>query len=209
MTITDFANTGLVWRSAAPKLAGAEPYDCSFAQNGQSEFISATCTSEAKSEVAQDANVFAATLQGQLEAQRQKVIARLRSEYTKQIAELRAQGVPASNFPAQPVYPSYQELSIINDASTPSSAYAPRPLRTMAIALVLALIVNGTLAFLLEHVQNRARSTRELEEAVGAPVLATIPTIGRRAGSRRAKPTSGPHRTTATWESRVDAREHS
>jgi capsular polysaccharide biosynthesis protein len=59
----------------------------------------------------------------------------------------------------------------------------------VTIALVLGLIFSGGLALLLELLRDRLPETDELEEAVGHPVLATIPTLRLRGG---AQPSGGP-----------------
>ena len=187
VTIAALGNTAQAARRAAAALGAVRGLErCSFSQSGQSEFLHATCAGGARSEVARAANAYAIALQGLLEAQRSARILELTRLYQEQIRSLRAQGVPATNFPIQPVYPSYREVEIIDPARTPSSAYAPRPVRTLAIALVLGLLVNTGLAFLLENVQNRARSPEELQRALDLPVLATIPQLGRGVGVDRA-----------------------
>ncbi len=187
VTIASLGNTARVARRAAKALGAVDGLKgCSFSQAGQSEFLRATCTGGARGQVAREANAYAIALQGLLETQRNSRIAELTRLYEEQIRSLRAQGVPATNFPTQPVYPSYRELEVIDPAHTPVSAYAPRPLRTIAIAIVLGLLLNSGLAFLLEHVQDRARSPEELQRALDLPVLAAIPTLGRAVGSVRA-----------------------
>lgn len=178
VTITTLGNTGEVTRRAAQRTDTTNAH-CSFSQVGQSEFIVATCTGHRRSLVAQAANTYAAALQGVLERQRAARVAELTRQYKTQIKELRAQGVPPQNFPTQPVYPSYRELELIDSALEPASPYAPRPVRTILIALALGLLVNTALAFMLESVQNRARSPEELQRALGEPLLAAIPTIRR------------------------------
>jgi len=187
VTIAALGNTVQVARRAGQALGSFRGLkQCSFSQAGQSEFLHATCTGATPGRVTQAANAYAVALQSLLEAQRNARIVELTRLYKEQIRSLRAQGVPATNFPTQPVYPSYREMEVIDAARTPSSAYAPRPVRTLAIALVLGLLLNTGLAFLLEHVQNRARSPEELQRALDLPVLAAIPTLGRGIGGDRA-----------------------
>jgi capsular polysaccharide biosynthesis protein len=183
VTIAALGNTAQVARRAGAALGAVRGLrQCSFSQAGQSEFLHATCAGGARSEVAPAANAYAIALQRLLEAQRSARIAELTRLYQEQVRTMRAQGVSATNFPTQPVYPSYREVEIIDPARTPSSAYAPRPVRTLAIAVVLGLLVNIGLAFLLENVQNRARSPEELQRALELPVLATLPQLGRGVG---------------------------
>lgn len=183
VTIVALGNTWDVAQRAAKTIgSGAGIKNCSFAQSGQSEFLNATCTGTVREAVAGAANAYATALQTLLETQRQAQIAEVTAVYQKQVAVLKKQGVTPANFPAPPIYPSYREIEVIDSAATPRSAFAPRPLRTLMIAFVLGLLVNTGLAFLLEHVQNRARSPEELRNALGLPVLVAIPKFSRSSG---------------------------
>lgn len=178
VTIVDLGNTGEVSRRAQQTLGTVRAhYSCSFAQVGQSEFLKATCDSTRKADVARLANGYGLALQTLLEDQRQARVAELNRVYSAQIRELRAQGVPPQNFPIQPILPSYRELELIDGAVTPSAPYAPRPIRNMAIALVLGLVLNSLLAFGLEHIQNRPHDTDEVQRALKEPVLVSIPPL--------------------------------
>jgi len=180
VTITALGNTGQVAQLAAKAIgSGTGIGSCSFAQSGQSEFLQATCTGTARKSVAGAANAFATALQGQLETQRRARIAELTALYRKEVSLLRKQGVAPANFPAPPVFPSYRELEVIDAAATPRTPYAPRPMRTLVIAFVLGLLLNTGLAFLLEHIQNRARNPEELRHALDLPVLVAIPKLSR------------------------------
>jgi tyrosine-protein kinase len=64
---------------------------------------------------------------------------------------------------------------VIEAAVPPSAPISPRPGRNTAIALVLALLIAAALIPLLDRLDRRIREPGELEELLGAPVLATIP----------------------------------
>lgn len=199
VTITALGNTTEVDRLAARRITSGRGLEqCSFAQVGQSEFLQATCTGTARGVVASAANAYAAALQGLLESQRQERIAGLEASYREQLKSLKAQGIPVSNYPAPPAFQSYRELEIVDSAVTPRSPFAPRPIRTLAIAFVLGLLLNTGLAFLLERLQNRARSLEELRHALDEPVLVAIPKLGRTAAvgtlALPARPRSAPRR---------------
>ena len=202
VTIAALGNTDEVARLADKTIrAGSGIGSCSFAQSGQSEFLSATCTGTARRAVAGAANAYATALQGLLESQRRARIAELSALYRTQVALLRKQGVTPANFPVPPVYPSYRELEVIDAATTPRHSFAPRPVRTLVIAAILGLLLNTGLAFLLERVQNRARSPEDLRNALDLPVLVAIPNL-----SRSSARYSGPHAVPAVQVPRREAR---
>ncbi|MBA3412236.1 MAG: polysaccharide biosynthesis tyrosine autokinase [Actinobacteria bacterium] len=55
----------------------------------------------------------------------------------------------------------------------------PRPIRDLAIATMLGLILALVIAFLREHFDRALRSREEVEEALGAPVIGQIPLTRR------------------------------
>ena len=57
---------------------------------------------------------------------------------------------------------------------------APRPIRNGALGLVLGLLLGGGLAFLAEALDTRVRSTDELRERLGMPLLARLPAPPRK-----------------------------
>jgi capsular exopolysaccharide synthesis family protein len=65
---------------------------------------------------------------------------------------------------------------VIEPAAAPGSPVSPNPRRNATVAFVLALLLAAGLVPLLEGLDRRLRNPDELEEEVGAPVLATIPT---------------------------------
>jgi capsular polysaccharide biosynthesis protein len=91
-------------------------------------------------------------------------------------------------------------------ASSPVSRHLPL---NIAIAVMLGLIFNGALALVLELFRDRLPEPDEMEQALGHPVLATVPTlrlhglpanartaegpsaIGRTATAETARPTAG------------------
>lgn len=180
VTLAALGNTARVARLASDRMSSERGLEsCGVSQIGQSEFLDATCSGTARDVVASAANAYAAALQGLLETQRQSAIAVLAAAWRKEVQALKAEGVPPTDYPAPPSYPQYRELEIVDAATTPRSPYAPRPVRTLAIAFGLALLLNTALAFLVDHVQNRARTSEELGHALGEPVLVAIPAIGR------------------------------
>jgi capsular polysaccharide biosynthesis protein len=66
---------------------------------------------------------------------------------------------------------------IVKAATPPTSAVEPRTGLNVAIALALGLIFNSALALFFEMFRDRLPEPEELGQAVGYPVLATIPSL--------------------------------
>jgi capsular polysaccharide biosynthesis protein len=67
------------------------------------------------------------------------------------------------------------QLVIIKTATEPTSLASPDLGLNLVLALALALIFNSALVLLFELFRDRVPETDELQEALGYPVLATIP----------------------------------
>jgi capsular polysaccharide biosynthesis protein len=72
--------------------------------------------------------------------------------------------------------PSSEQIVTVK-AETSSSAVSRHLVLNVAVALMLGLIFNGALALLFELFRDRLPEPEELGEAVGYPVLATIPNL--------------------------------
>jgi len=70
-----------------------------------------------------------------------------------------------------------EQIVIAQAATTPRSPVSRQLLLKIAIALMLGLIFNGALALLMELFRDRLPEPDELGQALGHPVLATIPTL--------------------------------
>src|SRR5262249_16351747 len=70
---------------------------------------------------------------------------------------------------------------------------APRPLRTTALAAVVGLLVGLVAAFLVDALDTRVRSSDELEERLGVPLLGGLPEPrgGGHGAQRLAAPAEG------------------
>ncbi|BCP53477.1 polysaccharide biosynthesis protein [Kaistia sp. 32K] len=73
-------------------------------------------------------------------------------------------------------------VRLISEATVPARPSNPRLLPTMLLGLLSGAGVGVCLALLLGRLDPRVRSRHALEAATGVPVLATIPTLPRRAG---------------------------
>ncbi len=73
---------------------------------------------------------------------------------------------------------------LVQPATPPSSLSSPHPSRNVALGIVLGALLGFGLAVVLERIDRRVRSTEEMEELYGLPVLARIPRSRRLAGKR-------------------------
>ncbi len=85
------------------------------------------------------------------------------------VSEMDRFGVDAGGTPAL-------RVSVIDPAVAPGSPIEPQPLRNMALAVTLGLLLGGSLALLVDHLDTSVKSREELEE-LGVPVLGSIPTL--------------------------------
>jgi capsular polysaccharide biosynthesis protein len=69
------------------------------------------------------------------------------------------------------------QIVLVKPAAPPSSAVVPHTSLNVALALVLALIFNSALALLFEVFRDRLPESDELAQAVGYPVLTTVPSL--------------------------------
>jgi capsular polysaccharide biosynthesis protein len=87
--------------------------------------------------------------------------------------------------------PSSERIVTVK-APTSSSPVSRHLALNGTIALMLGLIFSGALALLLELFRDRLPDADELEEAVGHPVLGTIPTLRFRQGASPSQEGTGP-----------------
>ncbi len=81
-------------------------------------------------------------------------------------------------------------FELVQEATTPSSTVSPRPIRNSLFALIGGLILGLLLAFLFDYLDRRMKDEETLEREYSLPVLASVPTVGRRwirRGTRRSK----------------------
>jgi capsular exopolysaccharide synthesis family protein len=79
---------------------------------------------------------------------------------------------------------------LVQPANPPSSRSSPKPVRNVALGLVLGALLGLALAALFERLDRRVRTVEELEELYGAPAVARIPRSSRL--SRRRHEEIGP-----------------
>jgi tyrosine-protein kinase len=67
------------------------------------------------------------------------------------------------------------EISLVQEATPPSSPSKPRTKRNVILGLLLGLVLGLGLAALVERLDRRIRNVEELEEIFGLPIVARIP----------------------------------
>ena len=76
-------------------------------------------------------------------------------------------------------------ISIVEPAAPPLSPSSPKKLIDMSISGLIALMVGLALAFLLDHMDSRLKSSEEAEEYLSLPNLAVVPDFGRLSATSR------------------------
>lgn len=66
---------------------------------------------------------------------------------------------------------------VVDPATVPSTAYAPKKAQIVAIAAALALVVSAMLALLLDRLTNTLNSTTDVENRLGVPALGVLQKI--------------------------------
>jgi capsular exopolysaccharide synthesis family protein len=117
-----------------------------------------------------------------------------RANYERRIKELERRGqtntqLYASFVDKEQQLATQQELQTSNVSLARAAGAAvkvrPRPLRNGLLGLALGGVLGIGLAFLLDALDTRVRSTRELERRLGLPLLARVPQPPRWASQRR------------------------
>lgn len=68
-------------------------------------------------------------------------------------------------------------VSVIDPAPLPSSAFSPKKMQTMLLATLLGLFLGVALALLVENLDDSIKSTEDLEKTCGLPLLGTLPSL--------------------------------
>lgn len=74
-------------------------------------------------------------------------------------------------------------LEVVKPATVSTVPVSPKPFRTGAMALFVSLIGGVGIAFGMEHLDTKVRSTDEVSKRVGTPILATVPVVANMNGS--------------------------
>jgi polysaccharide biosynthesis transport protein len=74
---------------------------------------------------------------------------------------------------------------LIDPATVPSEAHAPKKAQIVGIASAVALILAAMLALLLDRLNNTLNSTSAVEQRLGVPALGVLQKIQRKAGGKK------------------------
>lgn len=66
-------------------------------------------------------------------------------------------------------------LELVKPATIATSPFSPKPMRTAIMALIASLAFGVGLAFIMEHLDTKVRSTGEISAVIQKPVLAAVP----------------------------------
>jgi polysaccharide biosynthesis transport protein len=71
-------------------------------------------------------------------------------------------------------------FAIVQQATPPTGPFTPRPVRNGVLALIGGLVAGLVIAFLFEYLDRRIKDEKTLEQVLGVPVLASVPSVGGR-----------------------------
>ena len=122
-----------------------------------------------------------------------KALREARAELEGRLVDLRGQGATTTELYADLVR-KVQDLrtlellqaraSVVRPA-TSAEQVAPRPIRSAALGVALGLLVGLGVAFLVNALDRRIRTTEEIETGLGLPLLARIPRFSSKASRQQ------------------------
>jgi polysaccharide biosynthesis transport protein len=187
-----------VVQDAAEKRLGYHP-DVTVASSETSDVVSVSANSGDAAHAASDANAYA---NAYVDLRRTQNIAELQQAVQQVNVQIAAiNGALKKLRPTSPAFASDQEQAtallqqrnqlqvaaslstvagarLLSPATVPTSPTSPKPLRNVAIALVLGLLLGIALAFLREYLNDTVTTREDLERATeGLSILGEIPRI--------------------------------
>lgn len=69
-------------------------------------------------------------------------------------------------------------ISIVDRASVPAGPFSPRPIRNIALGLMLGLMLGVGIALLIEFLDDTLKTPEDIEQQLKLPVLGIIPKLG-------------------------------
>ncbi len=152
------------------------------------DMMSITAVSPDPAEASQVANAFAeqfilfrqASDRATLSAAREKIAAELSGMSDEELDSERGRTL-LQKYEELGILESMQTggFALVQSAGVPSSSFYPRFIWSSGIAGIAGIILGLALAFLLQHLDKRIKDDEALEAAIGAPILAKIPRVGR------------------------------
>ena len=151
---------------------------------GRSNVVSVAALDRDPAQAARVANIFAAQFIGfRQEADREKLrqAQALVQKQLEQLAPTQQAGPQGDSLRQRAqeleVLASLQtgNAEVVQRAAPPPTASSPKPLRNTILGLMVGLLLGTGLAFLLERLDKRFRTVKEVGETLDLPVLATVP----------------------------------
>lgn len=71
-------------------------------------------------------------------------------------------------------------VMVIDEAGLPTINDSPKPVRNIAMAMLIGIVFSAFLVFLLEYLDNTIKTKEDVEFAIGLPVLGTISLIKKK-----------------------------
>ena len=151
---------------------------------GQSDVISVTATDPSPARAARIANTVARQfIVFRANADRSKLLQakRLAELEFRRLSPSQQQGVRGASLSRAAeevgVLASLQtgNAELVQPATVPESPSSPKPMRAGILGAILGLLLGISLAFLFERLNQRLREPEEVREALGLPILATVP----------------------------------
>jgi capsular exopolysaccharide synthesis family protein len=147
----------------------------------EASFVTITARASIPQRAADIANAFAEALKVQRANQATKRLDRGIARLKLQLEQLKGDRVQERQLSQQ--LQQFRALRAVQDANAevveaavPSrSAVSPRPVRTAALGLILAILIGLGAVVLAENVDRRVRRADELEALTGLPLLSSIP----------------------------------
>jgi tyrosine-protein kinase len=147
----------------------------------EASFVTITAQASKPRRAADIANAFAAALKFQRAKQATGRLDRGIARLKLQLTQLKGDRVQERQLSQQ--LQQFRALRAVQDANAEvveaavpaTSASSPRPLRTAALGLILAILIGFGAVVLAENIDRRVRRADELEVLTGLPLLSSIP----------------------------------
>jgi len=165
--------------------------------------LDVVATGEDPAEVSQAANSVAESFVAARDRVEGRLAIRARERLAAEIDRLRTLGAPGTTLEtmrerlselAVTAATTDSGLRIVERAAAPSAPYAPRPLRSAALAFLSALLIAVLAAIARDHVRPTPPDAAALSRVTGLPLLAAWPAAGDVSPWERVRRALGGHR---------------
>jgi receptor protein-tyrosine kinase/non-specific protein-tyrosine kinase len=156
--------------------------DTSTSASTSTDFLTITARDEDPQRAADIANAFGDAVAQRRTRDAVQSIEKTIELLTEESATLPADDVAAREALAQQLQDlrglraTQQNTTVVVEPAVPAtSPVSPRPLRNTALAFVLSLLLAAALVPLLDRLDRRIRTARDVEDLIGEPLLAMVP----------------------------------